>query len=167
MTRRSFRPDCYRVTMALLFLLALLVPTASHAQTSTPAQITEFQLLILPGTGDPATLQPVATQTTTIGPTANCGLPMPTTQPPATATNPNLFWLNDPFTAGMACRLSFPTNLPAGTYQWAGVFRAAQCNPTGTQVISPCPSDRSAAGTPPFSIVNLTTKPPAPTGLRF
>ena len=150
-----------------LSLVLLLLPMAAFAQTSTPAQITEFQLLILPGTGDPATLAPVATQTTTIGPTANCGLDMPPGQPPATAVNPTLFWLNDPFTAGKACRLSFPTALPAGTYQWAGVFRAAQCNPTGTQVISPCPSDRSAAGVPPFSIVNLTTKPPAPTGLRF
>lgn len=151
----------------LLTVCFLVLPGLVSAQTSTPAQITEFQLLILPGTGDPATLAPVATQTTTIGPTANCGLDSPTTPPPTTAVNPTLFWLNDPFTAGKACRLSFPTNLPAGTYQWAGVFRAAQCNPTGTQVISPCPSDRSAPGVPPFSIVNLTTKPPVPTGLRF
>lgn len=152
---------------ALLALLCLLPCAPAFAQTSTPATPSEFQLLVLPGTGDPATVAPVLVVTTTIGPTANCGLDRPTTAPPTSAVNPTLFYVDDPFTAGKACRLAFPTALPAGSYQWAGVFRAAQCNPTGTQVISPCPSLRSAAGTPPFSVVNLTTAPPAPSGLRF
>jgi hypothetical protein len=155
-----------RYTMLLCLLtLALALPAA--AQTDTPAPITEFQLLILPGTGDPATSTPVQTTTTTIGPTANCGL-APSTNPPPTGTviNPGLYELNDPYTAGRVCRMAFPQAVPAGSYQWAGVLIAASCNPTGSQVISPCPSPRTV-GVPPFSIVNRILRPPAPTGLRL
>lgn len=153
----------------LLILVPLLLCLASSAwaQTPTPAPITEFQVLILPMTGDAATVAPIATQNTAIGPTSNCGQPKPTTPPPTTAVvNPKLFYLDDPYTIGRACVLSFPQALPAGSYRWAGVFVSASCNPTGTQEISPCPSARTA-GVPNFSVSNPTTAPPAPTGVRF
>lgn len=150
---------------------ALLVSLATTvaAQTSTPAPITEVQVLILPATGDPLTLAPVSTQNITIGPTANCGLD-PASVPPVpagtTVVNPLLFSVDDPYTTGKKCRLSFPTGLAPGSYQWAGVFRAATCNPTGSQVVSPCPGPRSV-GQPPFSVVNRVAPPAAPTGLAF
>lgn len=149
-----------------IWLLLLAAGTAA-AQTPTPAPITEFQVLILPMTGDASTVQPIATQNTSIGPTMNCGFPNPTTPPPTTpVVNPNLFYLNDPFTIGRSCKLAFPQSLPAGQYRWAGVFVAATCNPTGTQDISPCPSARTA-GVPNFSVSNPTTAPPAPITVRF
>jgi hypothetical protein len=146
----------------------LLIASSAGAQTSIPAVPTQFQVLILPTTGDPLTVAPITTQTTSIGPTQNCGIdPATLTNVPGpSATNPVLFALDDPFTAGRACRMSFPTGLMAGNYRWAGVLIAPSCNPTGTQVISPCPGPRSV-GQPPFSIVNPNPQPPAPMGLRF
>lgn len=153
---------------SVYLIILILLPLPAFAQTPSPAPITEFQLLILPMTGDPATSAPVATQNTTIGPTANCGFPAPTTPPPTQpVVNPSLFYLNDPYTTGRVCKLAFPQSLPAGSYRWAGVFIAATCNPTGTQEISPCPSARSAEGIPPFSVSNPTTPPPVPINLRF
>ena len=161
---RSFRPDNNRVTMALLFLLALVLPAAAQAQTSQPATPTDFQLLIFASGADPATsTTPIRTQTTTIGPSQNCGLTTLNPAPTAPVVNPQLFGLDDPFTTGRFCRLSFPTNLPAGTYTWAGVF-GAQCVSTSGTVT--CTGPRTV-GTPGFSIVDLKTPPAAPTGLRL
>lgn len=152
--------------LALLFLLLLAAPAA--AQTTTTTLPTEFRFLLLPATGDPATLAPLSTQTTGIGATQNCGIDPATLPPPATGTpiNPTLFTLDDPFTPNRKCRLSFPQALTAGNYQWAGEFVAPSCNPTGAQVVSPCPSPRSV-GQPPFSVANRTNRPVAPIGLQI
>jgi hypothetical protein len=152
-----------------LMLSVLALPAVARAQTDVPATITQFQLLVLPGTGDPLTATPITTQTTTIGATQNCGIDPATLPPPASSpvTNPLLYTLDDPFTPGRKCRLSFPTGLAAGTYQWAGIFIAASCNPTGTQVLTPCPGTTRGVGTPGFSIADRISRPPVVTGLKF
>ena len=159
-----------RMTLWLAFVLVLIAglydrPSAQSTKPSTP---TQFQMLVLPPTGDPMTSAPVRTQTTSIGPTQNCGIDPATLPPPATGpvVNPLLFILDDPYTAGRVCRLSFPTGLEVGNYQWAGVLIADSCNPTGSMEIKPCPGPRSV-GQPPFSIANTILEPPAPTGLRL
>lgn len=159
--------NAYNAYAACCIALALWSQPAS-AQSTVPASPNQFQVLILPPTGDPLTISPITTQTTSIGPTQNCGIdaaqiPPP---PPAPVNNPLLFAVDDPYTAGRKCRLSFPTGLPAGQYQWAGVWIAPSCNPSGQAAITPCPSPR-AVGQPPFSIVNLVNPPAAPTGLTF
>lgn len=155
-----------RCLCTLAFLLCLT--SIASAQVSTPAIPTQFQLLILPPTGDPLTVMPVNMQTTAIGPTQNCGIDPATVSPPAQAPviNPLLFTLADPFTAGKVCRLSFPTALNAGNYQWAGIFVAASCTPGGGPVVTPCPGPR-AVGQPPFSVVNPVTPPGAPSDLML
>jgi hypothetical protein len=155
-------------TIATSLCVLVLLVTSAAAQTPGPAAPTQFQLLILPPTGDPLTLVPVATQTTAIGATQNCGIdPSNITPPPANPINPLLFAMDDPFTPNKKCRLSFPTVLPAGQYQWAGVMIAPSCVPVpGGPTVSPCASARGV-GTPPFSIVNPVLPPGAPTALQL
>jgi hypothetical protein len=154
-------------TLIVTTLLCLLMPALAQAQTTTPAVVTQFQLLILPTTGDPLTVTPITTQTTTIGPTQNCGIdPAAIGTPPALSVNPLLYAMDDPFVAGKKCRLSFPTTLSAGNYRWAGVFIAATCTNAAGQPQTNCIGPR-AVGQPPFSIANLLTAPGAPTGLML
>ena len=162
LTRSRILLGCW-MTMLVWSLVGLM---GGVAWAQTPAVPTEFQFLLLPATGDPMTLTPILTVTTTIGPTQNCGRTPTPTPPPTTAVNPLLFEYPDPFTPGKACQLSFPTTIAAGTYQWAGILRAPTCNPTGTATLTPCPGPRAAGVPATFQRVNQVPAPPAPTGLR-
>lgn len=150
-------------TLCSALLLTMCFATPVFAQTSGPATPTDFQLLLFPATADPLTAVPIRTQTTTIGPSSNCGITSVPPAPTGPVVNPLLFVLDDPFTTGRFCRLSFPTPLPAGSYTWAGVFGAQCVSVNGTVA---CTGARTV-GTPNFSIVDLKTPPAAPTGLRL
>lgn len=156
------------LSFSMLCSLCLLsLPSLAQAQTPSVSAPTAITILLLPGTGDPLTLAPINSFTTAIGATQNCGIDPASIAPPPTApvVNPLLYTLEDPFTAGRRCRLGFPTGLPAGSYQWAGVFNAMCVPNTGGSPV-PCTGPR-AVGQPPFSVVNPVLPPGAPMGLTF
>jgi len=158
------------VVRTLLLLIACLLTAApSVAQTTpTPATPARVDLLVLPATGDPATVAPVATSSVAVGMTAPaCNQTPAATPAPASLVNPTQPWeFADPFRAGRVCHIALPAGLADGNYRVVAVAVADSCNPTGKQVITPCASPRSSVGLPPFSIVTPILPPAAPTGLR-
>lgn len=126
----------------------LLVTTPVAAQTPTPP--TSAEVLVLPPGSDPATATPIATRTTPISATTNCGITTPPPAGPTPLVNPTKAVFDDPFTPGRYCMIDMPTGLPTGT-GYIAVARAV--NTAG-------PGPRSAAGIPLFNI-SPTSNPPA------
>jgi hypothetical protein len=150
----------------LLLALFLLIPAPVIAQTTTPALPNSVDILILPATGDPVTIAPIAngTRNTVITPTLNCNLPAsaPGTGP---MVNPTIGEFDDPFTAGRVCRVPLPVGLANGTgYRGVAVFIANTCDVGGVPTTN-CRSPRSAVGIPPFSVAPILTTPVSPTNL--
>lgn len=157
-------------------LLCLVLAGAVHAQSTTPALPTSVDIVVLPATGDPATVAPLGVRTTVIATVnattgvvtsnAQCGR-APTTGPTTPIMNPTLAEFDDPFTAGKKCVAPLPVGLPDGTgYRTVGVLTAPSCQPTaGGPLVSPCPSPRSQVGVPPFTVASARTPPAVLTGL--
>lgn len=159
------------------FLLAMLVvPAVPLAQSNIQQRPTQVEILVLPLTGDPATVAPVRSAITTIAtvvngvttPNANCNFaPMVGPVPPS-VTNPQFVVFDDPFNAGRLCRATMPTNVPDGTYRGVAVAIAPSCQPVaGGPTQTPCPGPRSAPGAPNFSIASSTNPPAVLTGVVF
>ncbi len=124
-----------------------LAPTTSSAQViiqPTPPGFERVDILVLPPTGDPMTVAPIATRSTPVSATTNCNFAP--TPPGGTLplVNPVAAEFDDPFTPGRVCRVPLPDNLPAGQQ-----YRAV-----GESIYR---SVRSAVGLPPFDVV-----PPPP-----
>lgn len=135
---------------ALLALALLVIPATLAAQSTQPALPNSVDVLILPPTGDEATVAPIAVRNTVISATQNCNL----TASPAGGTtplvNPTIAEFDDPYTAGRVCRVPLPTGLPDGVgYRGVAVFIANTCTVDG-QTQTNCRSPRSAVGIPPF-----------------
>lgn len=157
-------------------LLCLVSAVSVHAQTIVPALPTTVDILILPASGDASSIVPLATRTTVIATvnattgavTANaqCGR-QPTTGPTTQLLNPTIAEFDDPFAAGKRCVAPLPTGLPDGAgYRAVGIFTAPSCQPTpGGPLISPCSSQRSQVGVPPFTVASARTPPVVLTGL--
>ena len=149
----------------LTVVALLLVPTVLHSQSTQPALPNSVDILILPATGDPLTVAPIATRNTLISSTSNCNL---TASPPdgtSPLVNPTQAEFDDPFTAGRVCRVPLPGALPDGTgYRGVAVFIANTCTIDG-QPQTNCRSPRSAVGIPPFNVSPILTPPVAPTNL--
>lgn len=165
---------CWRASA--LWLVFVLLSAPVHGQTSTGALPTSVDVLVLPATGDPTTVAPIATRTTTIGTlnTANgtvtgnaqCGR-SPLADPAIPLVSPTTAEFDDPFAAGKKCVALLPIGLPDGAgYRAVMIATAPTCQPTaGGKPLTPCPSQRSLVGTPPFSVASVKTPPAALTGL--
>lgn len=150
--------------MRNLFLLVLLLvlPVPVFAQTSTPALPNSVDILVLPATGDPVTIAPLATRNTVIAAATNCNLPASATGP-TPLVNPTIGEFDDPFTSGRVCRVPMPVGLPNGTgYRGVAVFIANNCEVGGVPTTN-CRSPRSAVAVPPFNIQPILIPPVAPT----
>ena len=152
-------------TLSLLCGLVLLASPAV-AQTTVPAPPVSIEAQVLPPTGDPLTVAPIAIRNTPISATNNCNLaPTPGGTGTLPLINPTSIEMDDPFTAGKVCRVPLPTGLPNGTnYRGTAVFIATTCTVNGV-VQSPCRSARSAVGVPPFTVEPILTLPVTPTNL--
>jgi hypothetical protein len=152
-----------------LAALAILVGSATvHAQTTTNIPPTGVDILVIPSTGDPATVAPITNGTRSHAISATSALCNQAPGPAAPAgpvTNPQFAYLADPFTAGRECRVAMPPNLPDGTYRVVARFTAPSCTVNG-QTQSPCVSPRSAVAANPLAIAQILILTPAvPTGL--
>lgn len=159
-------------------LLCVLMASVGHAQTATVALPTSVDILVIPATGDPATVAPVATRTTVVGtfnastgvvtPNSQCGRnPVPPPTGTGTLVNPTQAEFDDPFTVGKKCIALLPTGLPDGAgYRAVAVATAPSCQPTsGGPVITPCSGLRSLVGVPPFSVASVKAAPAVLTNL--
>lgn len=119
-------------------------------QTPLPISV---DVLVLPATGDPTTVTPIATRNIAISPTLNCGITGQGMLCPIPCDNPSgLLEFEDPFTLGKFCRVPAPANLPNGKdYRIVGFYRFTAPTPD---------SPRSLVGIPLFNIIPLR-----PTGL--
>lgn len=145
--------------MKFYVLIFALLTAPAWAQTPTLALPTSADVMVIPSTGDPITIAPIATRNTLVSP-ALCNL----TPSPAGALspliNPTGAEVSDPFlppSSGRVCRLAMPVGVPNGTgYRAVAVFNA-DCSGV------PCSSPRSLVGIPPFDIVGTRVPPAAPT----
>lgn len=147
----------------LLTALCALATTTTTAQTPLP---TSVEIQVLPETGDPATVTPVAVRETALfatfppvpptgyptAPVINCHLGRLTSVPGAAVINPAEAEVDDPFpqALGRVCRVPMPTAVPAGTYRSAAVFLTSPCPGAIATVAAPrsvCRSARSLLGT--------------------
>ena len=148
----------------LCVVFALGLSEQAVAQVPKPAVPTQVEILVLPAAGDSATVGPVATQVTDIGPALNCNHPvLPDAAVPL--VNPTITQMEDPFTAGRFCRAPVPIGLPDGDYRAVAVFVAPTCEVNGVPT-SPCRSARSLVGVPPFAISGPLGPPPVPMGVK-
>jgi len=148
-----------------LAVCSLLFASVAFAQPTVPAVPTSVDVLVLPATGDPLTVAPIATRNTPIGVATLCNLAA-STPDASPITNPRSMEFTDPFTAGRVCRVPMPTGLPVGTgYRAVALLVAPTCSPDGVTAVTPCRSLRSAVGTPPFSVAPILTLPVTPTNL--
>lgn len=147
-------------------LLALLLCSAAvaHAQTPLPATPTSVDILVLPPGSDPATAAPIATLNTPISASQGCNLNGPAA-PPVPLVNPTAAFFDDPFNAGRFCRAAMPSGLPVGQNYIAVAQLVAPTCMVNNITLTPCPSLRSAVGTPPFSIQPILSRPAVPTNL--
>jgi len=152
---------------AAIALMLLLFQAFVQGQTNQPAVPNAVDVLVLPPTGDPLTTPPLKVVTTAISATSsNCN--KASVPALASATNPFLGQVDDPFHAGRSCDVAIPTGLPDGSgYRVVAIAVATTCNPTGTAVVSPCPGSRSAVGVPPFSILSTVSPPAVLTGVHL
>ena len=148
-----------RTAYALLLLLA--TAAVSRAQTPTPAIPTSVDILVLPPGSDPATAAPIATLNTPISSTQGCNLNAPAA-PPTPLVNPTAAFFDDPFTVGRFCRAAMPSGIPVGQNYIAVAQLIAPTCMNGGITLTPCPSLRSAVGTPPFSIQPILSRPVTP-----
>lgn len=155
----------------VVYVLSALVLYAGSAtaQQIVPEPITGARVIVVADTGDPATLPSLGQRDTAL----SQSVPVCNQAQPATATtplvNPSTVVVDDPFNGGRTCRLAIPLGLTEGSYRAVVQFltNAASCtHPTTGQTISPCISDRSAVGIPPFSIADIRQAPTVPTGVR-
>lgn len=153
-------------SLLLLGLFILLACVPAFAQSSTPATVTQVDVLILPPTGNPLTVAPIAARSTLISATsANCNL-TPSTPPPTPLVNPTTVVFDDPWHQGQQCSAAIPTGLAIGTgYRAVGIFEAPSCTNAAGVVVSPCLTARSDLGIPPFNVASVLTTPAAPTGV--
>lgn len=135
---------------------------------------TQVEVLVLPATGDPATVAPIASRSTVIGtrnaatgavtPTGQCDR-TPTPDAAAPLVNPSEVEFDDPFNAGRTCKAPLPEGLPVGTgYRVVVVLVAPTCRPT-TAAVTPCPSVRSPVARPAFTVGALAPPPAVATGV--
>lgn len=160
----------------LLAILVLLTAGAGHAQTVTPALPTSVDVLILPATGDPLVVVPIATRTTVIGtlntatgvvtPNGQCGRNA-TTPASGALVNPTQVEFDDPFAVGKKCVAFVPAGLPDGSgYRGVAVATySGTCKSDTGQDITPCPSRRSVVGVPPFGVASGRLPPAVLTNL--
>lgn len=145
----------------VLLLLLLLCPAVALAQTPQPAVPTSVDILVLPPGADPATAAPIATLNTPISATQGCNLNAPAA-PPSPLVNPTAAFFDDPFTVGRFCRAAMPGGLPVGNNYIAVAQLVAPTCMVNNVTLTPCPSLRSAVGTPPFSIQPILSRPVTP-----
>lgn len=160
----------------LLGVCGVLLARAVASQTTTTSFPTSVDILVLPATGDPAVIAPIATRTTVIGtfnvstgtvtPNSQCGRTATTPQT-APLVNPTQVEFDDPFTAGKKCSAFIPTGLPDGTgYRAVAVaIFAGTCQSQTGQDLNPCASARSLVGVPPFGVASFKTPPVVLTNL--
>jgi hypothetical protein len=154
------------VAVVGLAVFALLMLVASSAQT-IPTSVT---VLVLPASGDPATVAPLNERTTPLGtagpdggivPTSACGH-QPSSGAPSTVVNGSGVEFSDPFDATKVCQAPLPKPLPDGAgYRVAIVLTAPACAPEG-QTISPCPSPRSMVSSSVLDVRTLKPRPVLP-----
>jgi hypothetical protein len=155
-----------RCIVGLAILCWLLDATHAFGQTTQPALPTSVEILVLPPTGDPLTVAPIATRTTLISATsARCNLAT-TANPTGTLTNPTKVRFTDPFTTGRQCEADLPAGLPNGTgYRAVAVPVAPDCVIAGTN-ITVCRGQRSQVAIPsPFDVVPVLGPPTILTGV--
>lgn len=166
----------FRLCLATIWCVLVAGPLL--AQMDRPTFPVSVDVLVLPASGDPLQVAPIATRNTVIGnvnpqtgaitPNAQCGrTALPVSTPPL--VNPTTTEFDDPFAAGKKCVAALPTGLPDGAgYRAVVVAVAPSCQPVlNGPVLSPCPSGRSQVGVPPFSIVSIRTAPAVLTGLAI
>jgi hypothetical protein len=154
------------LALTIIWLCVLLVSPVA-GQTSTPAIPVSIDVQVLPQTGDPVTIPPIASRTSPISQgSADCNL-APPPPPPTPLVNPKWVYFDDPYNIGRKCRAQVPAQLPDGMgYRAVGVFTAAGTCDDGTgTILNPCQSVRSSVGIPPFNIQPVQTRPAAPTNL--
>lgn len=134
------------VTLALS--AAAICGGALGAQTTSSLQpaATSVDVLVLPASGDPATVAPLAVLNSPIAADQNCGFE-PSLPLDAPVVNPMAVEFADPFTADRACRASLPP-LPNGTaYRAVVVLIQATCVVAGVPQAN-CRSARSSLAVP-------------------
>lgn len=145
--------------IACLVLGVLAYASLAAAQVAPVIVITSADVLVLPATGDPVTIAPMATRNTVVSATSASCNQAAMAVGPTPLINPTNGEIDDPFNAGRKCRLAIPVGLPNGTgYRAVALFRAT-CDGVA------CQSPRSAVGVPPFDIAGTPALPAAPTGL--
>lgn len=132
-----------------LALLALLCAAPLAAQTAVPTSLT---VLVIPATGDPATVPAVPGGIVTVAiSAASCNQPL--VPAPTCHDAMSRVRVQSPFNAANQCVVTLPA-VAFGTYR-VTTFFSASCNGTA------CSSDR---GTPAACFLNLPAQmlPPAP-----
>lgn len=150
-----------RTRTAFALLLALASSRLAVAQVPAPVLPTGVDVLVLPLTGDPTMIAPIAIRSTPISATVNCNLPL-SPAPPLPLINPGAAEFDDPFTPGKKCRVPLPALVPNGDYRGVVVLTAPGACP-----LTPCVSGRSGVGVPNFTLAGAPLPPAVATGLGF
>jgi len=125
-------------------LLVLLSCSAAAGQNRVEIQV-------LPPTGDPAVVAPIATLESAISATQFCGMTQAPPPPDPALVNPVDAVYDDPFTPGLYCWVPMPMGLPDGSgYRAVAVHISDQCTDAQGNPQVNCRSPRSAVGIPTF-----------------
>jgi hypothetical protein len=140
---------------SLFACLFVLFSVPAFAQGTGTAPPTSVDVLVLPATGDPVTIAPVANGTRTTVLTAAICNQAPIAAPVGTLVNPTTVEVDDVNVAGRKCRVLMPAGLTtATTLRVVAVYNSTAG-----------PSGRSLVGVPPFDIQTTLVPPAAPTGV--
>jgi hypothetical protein len=138
----------------LIACLFVLVAAPAFAQGTSTAPPTSVDVLVLPATGDPVTIAPVANGTRNTVLTAAMCNQTPIAVPVGTLVNPTTVEVDDVNVAGRKCRVLMP----------AGLATATSLRVVAVYQSSAGPSGRSLVGSPFFDVASTLVPPAAPTG---
>jgi hypothetical protein len=109
------------------------------------------EIQVLPPSGDPAVVTPIATLESSISPAQFCGMTQPPPPPDPALVNPTDAIYDDPFTPNLYCWVPMPMGLPDGSgYRAVAVHISDQCTDPDGNPQTNCRSLRSEVAIPTF-----------------